>query len=202
MYKLFLKRSLDVVVALGLLIVASPVLLIIAIVLPLATRESAFFFQTRPGKHGQLFRLVKFKTMSERRDTSGALLPDAERMTSAGLFLRKTSLDELPQLFNVLSGDMSLIGPRPLLVEYLPLYSAAQARRHEVLPGITGWAQVNGRNSIGWDEKFAYDVWYVDHLGLATDLKIGLQTVAKVLRKEGINAESEVTMEPFRGQGL
>lgn len=199
MYRSFLKRLLDFIIALILLIILIPVLLIISILLPLTTGEKPFFFQIRPGKNGKLFKLVKFKTMNEKKDASGRLLPDAERFTAIGLFLRKTSLDELPQLINVLMGDMSLVGPRPLLVEYLPLYSNFQARRHEVLPGITGWAQVNGRNTIGWKEKFTYDVWYVDHLSFATDCKIVMLTITKVLRKEGINANTEVTMEKFTG---
>jgi lipopolysaccharide/colanic/teichoic acid biosynthesis glycosyltransferase len=199
MYKLFLKRILDFVIALFLLILLSPVIVLITILLPLTTGQSPFFFQVRPGKYGKLFRLVKFKTMNEKRDVHGALLSDAERFTTTGLFLRKTSLDELPQLINVLIGDMSLVGPRPLLVEYLPLYSTFQARRHEVLPGITGWAQVNGRNTIGWNEKFTHDVWYVDHISFTTDMKILLLTLAKVIRKEGINANTELTMEKFTG---
>ncbi len=199
MYKSFFKRFLDFFVALILLIILSPVLLIICILLPITTGEKPLFFQSRPGKNGRLFKLVKFKTMNEKKDASGELLPDAERFTATGLFLRKTSLDELPQLINVLLGEMSLVGPRPLLVEYLPLYSNFQSRRHEVLPGITGWAQVNGRNAIGWKEKFALDVWYVDHLSFVTDLKIIILTIKKVLRKEGINANTEVTMEKFTG---
>lgn len=199
MYKLFFKRLFDLVVSLFLLVLLSPIFLIIVIVLPLTTGQAAFFFQVRPGKNGKLFRLVKFKTMNDRKDASGNLLPDAERFTAAGRFLRKTSLDEIPQLINVLKGDMSLVGPRPLLVEYLPLYSNFQARRHEVLPGITGWAQVNGRNTISWEEKFMYDVWYVDHLSFTIDMKILLKTLAKVIRREGINANTEITMEKFTG---
>ena len=199
MYKHFLKRIIDLIIALLLLALLSPVILLIMILLPVATGGSPFFFQARPGKNGKLFRLVKFKSMNEKKDASGNLLPDAERFTVMGLFLRKTSLDELPQLLNVVKGDMSLVGPRPLLVEYLPLYSNFQARRHEVLPGITGWAQVNGRNAIGWKEKFEYDVWYIDHISFALDLKILLRTVKKVFRKEGVNSATHVTMEKFSG---
>ncbi len=199
MYKLFFKRVFDFIIALCLLLLLLPVLLVISILLPFTTGQSPFFFQVRPGKNGKRFRLVKFKTMNDRRDASGQLLPDTERFTATGRFLRKTSLDELPQLINVLMGDMSLVGPRPLLVEYLPLYSNFQARRHEVLPGITGWAQVNGRNTIGWEEKFMYDVWYVDHLSFTMDMKIILKTFAKVIRKEGVNANTEITMEKFTG---
>jgi undecaprenyl phosphate N,N'-diacetylbacillosamine 1-phosphate transferase len=199
MYKLFLKRILDILFSLCLFILLLPFFLVIAIVLIFATGQSPFFSQLRPGKNGKLFRLVKFKSMNEKKDASGHLLPDAERLTRIGSFLRKTSLDEIPQLLNVLKGDMSLVGPRPLLVEYLPLYSTFQARRHEVLPGITGWAQVNGRNAIRWKEKFELDVWYVDHVSFATDMKILLRTVKKVFRREGVNAAAQVTMEKFSG---
>ena len=199
MYRSFFKRIFDFVVALGLFLLLSPVFLIIVILLPLATGGQPFFFQTRPGKNGRLFKMIKFKSMNEKKDAAGTLLPDSERSTSMGLFLRKTSLDEIPQLLNVIKGDMSLVGPRPLLVEYLPLYSTFQSRRHEVLPGITGWAQVNGRNTIGWKEKFEHDVWYVDHIGFATDLDILLRTVKKVFQREGINQDTTTTMEKFRG---
>ncbi|MDO5655254.1 MAG: sugar transferase [Flavobacteriaceae bacterium] len=158
-----------------------------------------FFFQIRPGKNEKLFKIVKFKTMNDRKDASGALLPDADRLTAVGKFIRKTSLDEIPQLINVIKGDMSLIGPRPLLAEYLELYNSHQKRRHEVRPGITGWAQINGRNAISWDQKFDYDVWYVDHLNFLLDVKILLLTVKKVFVSEGISSDTSVTMEKFTG---
>jgi undecaprenyl phosphate N,N'-diacetylbacillosamine 1-phosphate transferase len=199
MYKNFLKRVFDLVFSLFLFILLSPVFLIIIIVLPVVTGANPFFTQVRPGRNNELFRLVKFKSMSEKKDVGGQLLPDAERLTGIGSFLRKTSLDEIPQLLNVIKGDMSLVGPRPLLIEYLPLYSNFQARRHEVLPGITGWAQVNGRNAIGWKEKFAYDVWYVDHLSFVLDLKIIIRTIQKVFVREGVNADTNITMEKFSG---
>ena len=199
MYRHFLKRGIDLLVSVFLLMVLSPLLLSIMVLLPLTTGQSPFFCQTRPGKNGKLFRLVKFKTMHDGRNSAGELLPDAERFTGMGKLLRKTSLDELPQLFNVLKGEMSLVGPRPLLVEYLPLYSTFQARRHEVLPGITGWAQVNGRNAISWEQKFIYDVWYVDHISWATDIRILCLTVWKVIRREGVNARHTIPMEKFTG---
>ena len=169
------------------------------IVISLVTRNSPFFLQLRPGKNKKLFRLVKFKSMNEKKDANGNLLPDAQRFTGIGLFIRKTSLDEIPQLINVIKGDMSLIGPRPLLVEYLSLYNSFQARRHEVLPGISGWAQVNGRNAISWEKKFEYDIWYVEHITFALDLKIILKTIWNIFKREGINAENSVTMENFLG---
>jgi lipopolysaccharide/colanic/teichoic acid biosynthesis glycosyltransferase len=159
----------------------------------------AFFFQERPGKNGKIFKVIKYKTMTDERDASGKLLPDAERLTKVGKFVRSTSIDELPQLINVLKGDMALIGPRPLLVQYLPLYSKEQARRHEVRPGITGWAQVNGRNTLSWTEKFKHDVWYVDHYSFLLDLKIIFLTIKKVLIREGISQEGAATMEFFTG---
>ena len=164
-----------------------------------ANKGTPFFFQKRPGKDERIFTIIKFKTMNDRKDPQGNLLPDAERLTPVGKVVRKTSLDELPQLINVLKGDMSLVGPRPLHVRYLPLYNKFQHRRHEVRPGITGWAQVNGRNAIGWDEKFAYDVWYVDHQSFWLDLKILWLTVLKVVRSEGISSATSATMEEFRG---
>jgi len=179
--------------------VTSPVFIIIALLLLIVNRGNPFFIQPRPGKNGKIFRVIKFKTMYDRRDAEGDLLPDAERMTTVGKFVRKTSLDEMPQLLNVIKGDMSLIGPRPLLVEYLPLYSTEQARRHEVRPGITGWAQVNGRNAITWEKKFEYDVWYVDHVSFGLDLKILLMTIAKVFKREGISQDGHQTMERFKG---
>ena len=199
MYKSFLKRSIDLIFALLLSLLLSPIFLLITILLLLATGEPPFFFQVRPGKNDKLFKLIKFKTMNERKDDQGHLLPDVERFTGIGTFLRKASLDEIPQLLNVIKGDMSLVGPRPLLVEYLPLYNPVQARRHEVLPGITGWAQVNGRNAISWEKKFEYDVWYVDHISLLTDIKILFLTMKKVINREGINSGALVTMEKFTG---
>ena len=199
MYKKYFKRILDLIVSVLLFIILSPLFLIICIISFFVMDAAPFFFQLRPGKHAKIFRLIKFKTMNDQKDKDGNLLPDAERLTRFGAFLRRTSLDEIPQLLNVIKGDMSLVGPRPLLVEYLPLYNATQARRHEVLPGITGWAQVNGRNAINWQKKFAYDVWYVDHISFITDMKIILTTFKKVIRKEGINSATLVTMEKFTG---
>lgn len=199
MYRNFLKRMIDIVLALLLFLLLSPVFFLLIILLPLATGEKPFFTQVRPGKNGKLFRLIKFKSMTEKKDALDNLLPDAERTTRMGLFLRKTSLDEIPQLLNVVKGDMSLVGPRPLLIEYLPLYSNFQARRHELRPGITGWAQVNGRNTIGWKKKFEYDVWYVDHVSFVLDMKIVMRTIQKVFIREGINAGERVTMEKFSG---
>jgi lipopolysaccharide/colanic/teichoic acid biosynthesis glycosyltransferase len=175
------------------------VFLLLWLLLAIANSGHPFFTQTRPGKNARLFKVIKFKTMNDHRDATGKLLPDAQRLTPVGKFVRKTSLDELPQLLNVLKGDMSLIGPRPLLVEYLPLYNEKQARRHEVKPGITGWAQVNGRNAISWEQKFEYDVWYVDHCTFSTDVKILLKTIEKVLKGEGINQQGQATAEAFKG---
>ena len=200
MYKRFFKRPLDFVIALTALLVLSPVLLIVTVWLHFANRGAgAFFFQERPGRHGKVFRIIKFKTMTDERDADGNLLPDMERLTRVGKFVRSTSIDELPQLINVVKGDMSLIGPRPLLVKYLPLYSAEQARRHEVRPGITGWAQCHGRNAISWTERFKLDVWYVDHCTLKTDLSVICITIKKVLLREGISQEGQATMEAFNG---
>lgn len=196
LYPKYIKRLFDFTAATLLFIILLPLFILITLVL-LVTQGQPFFFQTRPGKNAKLFRLVKFRTMNEKKDAAGELLPDVGRLTPVGAFLRKTSLDEIPQLMNVIAGDMSLIGPRPLLPEYLPYYSTLQARRHEVLPGITGWAQVNGRNTISWDKKFAYDVWYVDHLSFRTDMRILLLTIRKVVNKEGINSNEMVTMEKF-----
>ncbi|GAB3170020.1 sugar transferase [Telluribacter humicola] len=201
MYRAFGKRLIDVTAAAAGLMVLSPLLLILTLLLWFANGGFPFFRQLRPGLHERVFTLVKFKTMNDRRDASGQLLPDSERLTPVGRFVRKTSLDELPQLWNVLRGDMSLIGPRPLLVEYLPLYNEQQQRRHQVRPGITGWAQVNGRNTISWTQKFAYDVWYVDNLSLGLDLKILLLTIWKTIRREGISSATSVTMEKFEGNG-
>ncbi len=202
MYKHFLKRFIDFWIALIALICISPLLLVVTIWLHFANKGAgAFFYQERPGKDAKIFKVVKFKTMTDERDTNGNLLPDADRLTKVGKFVRSTSIDELPQLFNVLRGDMALIGPRPLLVQYLPLYSAEQARRHEVRPGISGWAQCHGRNNITWTEKFKLDVWYVDHVSLWTDLKVIFITIKKVLFKEDINQVGGewATMDPFNG---
>jgi len=200
MYRYFFKRFFDMVIALVGLIVLSPLFLILWIGLLIANKGAgAFFVQERPGKDEKIFKVIKFKTMSDRRDKNGTLLSDSERLTKIGRVVRSLSLDEIPQLINVLKGDMALIGPRPLLVQYLPLYDEVQRRRHEVRPGMTGWAQVNGRNAISWQEKFAYDVWYVDHLSLSLDIKILLKTVEKVFKREGINSQDNATMEPFKG---
>ena len=199
MYVHIVKPLFDRTVALVGLIVASPVILLAMFALLLANKGNIWFLQPRPGKGGKIFKVIKFKTMTDERDTNGVLLPDDRRLTATGKFIRKTSLDELPQLVNVLKGDMSLIGPRPLLVEYLPLYNAEQRRRHDVRPGITGWAQVNGRNAISWQQKFAYDVWYVEHISFILDMKILFMTVLKVFKAEGISSETSVTMEKFRG---
>ena len=200
MYKCFFKRLIDFIIALCTLAFIWPILLLITIWLHFANKGAgAFFTQERPGKDGRIFRLIKFKSMTDERDAEGKLLPDAKRLTHVGKFVRATSIDELPQLINVLKGDMALIGPRPLLPQYLSLYSKEQARRHEVRPGITGWAQVNGRNAISWSKKFELDVWYVDHCSLLLDLRIIVLTVKKVFVKEGVNFGSEVTMPPFIG---
>lgn len=196
-----MKRLIDILVAGAGLIVLSPLLLIISLLILRQMGAPVFFRQTRPGLHGKPFRMVKFRTMRNALDADGNPLPDAERLTRLGRTLRATSLDELPELWNVLKGDMSLVGPRPLLMEYLPLYSATQARRHEVRPGITGWVQVNGRNTIGWDQKFALDIWYVDNRTLLVDLKILWLTAVKVLQREGISAAGEATMPKFKGPG-
>ncbi|PKA96797.1 lipopolysaccharide/colanic/teichoic acid biosynthesis glycosyltransferase [Flavobacteriaceae bacterium MAR_2009_75] len=199
MYKHFFKRLLDFLIALSVLVIASPVLLLVFIFLGFANKGKVFFIQNRPGKNGQIFTIWKFKTMNDQKDAEGNLLPDEIRLTAAGKFVRKTSLDELPQLINVLNGDMSLVGPRPLLVSYLPLYNQQQKRRHEVRPGITGWAQVNGRNAISWSKKFEYDVWYVDNQSFSLDLKIILLTIKKVLKSDGISSDTSATMEVFTG---
>lgn len=200
MYKNFFKRLIDFIVVLTALLIIWPFLLVIYLWLTIANKGAgAIFTQERPGKDGKIFKVMKFKTMTDERDAKGNLLPDAERLTKVGKFVRSTSIDELPQLLNVLKGDMALIGPRPLLVQYLPLYSKEQARRHEVRPGITGWAQCNGRNAISWKKKFELDVWYVDHLSLVTDVKVMCITIKKVLFREGISQEGQATMEPFNG---
>ena len=200
MYSFFLKRLIDFIVVFGVLVIIWPILLIMTLWLHFANRGAgAFFTQERPGQYGKIFKVIKFKTMTDERDENGDLLPDEKRLTKIGKFIRSTSVDELPQLFNVLKGDMSLIGPRPLLPQYLPLYSKEQARRHEVRPGITGWAQVNGRNAISCTKKFELDVWYVDHCSFLLELKIIFLTVKKVFVREGISSDTSVTMEPFTG---
>lgn len=200
MYKNFFKRIIDFTIVLIALLIIWPFLLIITIWLHFANKGAgAFFLQERPGKDGKIFKVIKFKTMTDERDADGNLLPDADRLTKVGKFVRSTSIDELPQLINVLKGDMALIGPRPLLVRYLPLYSKEQARRHEVRPGISGWAQCHGRNAISWTEKFKLDVWYVDHCSLMTDIKVILITIKKVFVREGISQEGQATMEFFDG---
>ncbi len=200
MYIHFFKRIIDFTLSFLGFIIISPVFLLLWIWLSIANKGAgAFFFQERPGKDEKIFRVIKFKTMNDRKDASGNLLPDAQRLTKVGKFVRSTSLDEIPQLMNVIKGDMSLIGPRPLLVQYLTLYNETQRRRHEVRPGITGWAQVNGRNAISWELKFAYDVWYVDNVSLSLDVKILLKTIQKVFKREGISSDTSATMEPFKG---
>ena len=199
MYGQFFKRIIDFVLATLVFIVALPVFVLVALVLYILNEGKPFFYQIRPGKNAKLFTVIKFKTMNDKKDAQGNLLSDEHRLTAFGVFVRKTSLDEIPQLLNVIKGDMSLIGPRPLLVEYLPLYSTTQARRHEVRPGITGWAQVNGRNAIEWEKKFELDVWYVERLSLLLDIKILFLTVYKVFKSEGISSGTSVTMEKFKG---
>lgn len=200
MYSCFFKRIIDFVFVFCILAVIWPALLLITFWLHLANKGAgAFFLQDRPGKKGKIFKVIKFKTMTDERDTDGNLLPDEKRLTKVGKFVRSTSIDELPQLINVLKGDMALIGPRPLLMQYLPLYSKEQTRRHEVRPGITGWAQVNGRNAISWIKKFELDVWYVDHCSFLLDLKIIFLTIKKVFVREGISQEGQATMEYFTG---
>lgn len=199
MYKYFFKRLLDFLVALFGLVLLSPVFILVMIGLFFVNQGKPFFFQRRPGKQGVIFNIVKFKTMNEKKDHQGVLLPDSQRLTKIGAFVRKTSLDEIPQLINVIKGDMSLIGPRPLLVQYLPLYNDFQKNRHLVRPGITGWAQVNGRNAISWEQKFIFDVWYVENLNFLLDVKILFLTIKKVMVSEGISEEGEVTMTAFKG---
>ncbi|WP_303186622.1 sugar transferase [Phocaeicola coprocola] len=200
MYKKCFKRMIDCCLAMVAIVILSPVMAAVAVLLAVANKGAGVVFtQTRPGKNGRLFKVMKFKTMTDERDENGNLLPDAQRLTKTGKFIRSTSLDELPQLFNVLKGDMALIGPRPLLPQYLPLYSKEQARRHDVRPGITGWAQVHGRNAISWKKKFELDVWYVDHCSFWLDLKIILLTVKMVVVREGITKEGQATTEFFNG---
>lgn len=200
MYRHFFKRIFDFVLALLALVCLSPLLLVVAVWLHFANKGAgAFFLQERPGLHGKLFKIIKFKTMTDERAPDGTLLPDMQRLTRVGRFVRSTSIDELPQLVNVLKGDMALVGPRPLLPQYLPLYSPEQARRHDVRPGITGWAQCHGRNAISWAEKFKLDVWYVDHLSLKTDINVIFTTIKTVIHRDGINESANATMEPFNG---
>ncbi len=199
MYKSFVKPLIDFIVSALAFIVLLPIFLVVTLLLFIANQGKPFFLQPRPGKNERVFRVIKFKTMNDRRDRQGNLLSDEERLTAVGKFVRKTSLDEIPQLINVIKGDMSLIGPRPLLVDYLPLYSKVQKRRHEVRPGITGWAQVNGRNAISWDKKFELDVYYVDHVSFTLDMRIIWMTIQKVLRSEGISSATSATMERFTG---
>ena len=200
MYKHFLKRFLDFWIAFIALVCISPLLIVVTLWLHVANKGAgAFFLQERPGKDGRIFRIIKYKTMTDERDADGHLLPDEQRLTKVGRFVRSTSIDELPQLLNVLKGDMALIGPRPLLVQYLPLYSKEQARRHEVRPGISGWAQCHGRNAISWNEKFKLDVWYVDHVSLKIDLTVVWLTIQKVLKRADISEEGHATMEAFNG---
>ena len=199
MYKYFFKRVLDFFAALIGFILLSPVFIIVMIGLFFANHGKPFFFQTRPGKNERLFNIIKFKTMNDKKDTLDQLLPDSERLTKIGAFVRKTSLDEIPQLINVIKGDMSLIGPRPLLIQYLSLYNETQKQRHNIRPGITGWAQVNGRNAISWEQKFIFDVWYVENLNFLLDVKILFLTIKKVMVSEGISEEGEVTMTAFKG---
>ena len=199
MFKNAIKKLLDYIIALIGLVLILPLFILVIIGLFFANQGKPFFFQLRPGKNGQLFKIIKFKTMNDKKDNEGNLLSDAERLTKIGAFVRKTSLDEIPQLLNVIKGDMSLIGPRPLLPEYLPLYNESQNRRHEVKPGITGWAQVNGRNSISWQQKFEYDTWYVDNISFVLDCKILFLTIKKVFKREGITAENSVSAETFKG---
>ncbi|ATC36125.1 sugar transferase [Elizabethkingia anophelis] len=199
MYKKVFKRLLDFSISLFGLVLLSPIFICVTIALYFANQGKPFFFQNRPGLNEKIFKIIKFKTMNDKRDFEGNLLPDADRLTQIGLFVRKTSLDEIPQLINVLKGDMSLIGPRPLLPQYLPLYNKLQKRRHEVRPGITGWAQINGRNAISWTKKFELDVWYVDNLSINLDIKILFLTIKKVFVREGISAEGHATTEAFNG---
>lgn len=199
MYARYIKRILDVLIALSILLIFSPLFAAVAIALYVQNKSSVFFLQKRPGYKAKPFQIIKFKTMTDERDEQGDLLPDVERITKLGKFVRKLSLDELPQLINVLKGEMSLIGPRPLLFKYIPLYSEEQRRRHKVKPGITGWAQVNGRNSISWEKKFKLDVWYVDNVSFALDLKIIWLTIVKILKREGVNQSAARPMQPFDG---
>ena len=202
MYKNFIKPAIDFVLALVGFLFLSPVFVLVMIGLFFANDGKPFFFQLRPGKNGKIFKIIKFKTMTDKKDENGNLLPDTDRLTKIGSFVRKTSLDEIPQLLNVIKGDMSLVGPRPLLPKYLELYNDFQRRRNEVKPGITGWAQVNGRNSISWEKKFEYDVWYVDNVSFLLDIKILIMTVLKVVKSEGINEQGQATSNEFKGNNI
>jgi lipopolysaccharide/colanic/teichoic acid biosynthesis glycosyltransferase len=199
MYRNFFKRLLDFMTALVALLVLSPIFVLVCLVLAVANQGQIFFIQPRPGRNEKIFRIIKFRTMNNKKDSQGQLLPDAQRLTAAGRLVRKTSLDEVPQLINVLKGEMSLVGPRPLLVKYLPLYSEKHKRRHELRPGITGWAQVNGRNAIGWQQKFDYDVWYAENISFGLDMKIVFLTLKKVVAGEGISQHGQATIEEFNG---
>lgn len=199
MYRNFFKRILDFICSLIGFIILLPIFLFLTIFLTIANNGKPFFFQQRPGKNNKIFEVVKFRTMNDKKDAQGNLLSDKDRLTSLGRFIRKTSLDEIPQLINVIKGDMSLVGPRPLLLEYLPLYDEKQIRRHEVRPGITGWAQINGRNAISWKDKFELDVWYVDNISISLDIRILLLTILKVFKSEGISSDTSITMEKFEG---
>ncbi len=199
MYSAFLKQFFDFCIAFVALLFLFPVIVVVTVLLWFANDKKPFFFQKRPGKGGKIFKIIKFKTMNDRKDVKGELLPDADRLTAIGSIVRKTSLDELPQLFNVLKGDMSLVGPRPLLPEYLEIYTLEEQKRHLVRPGITGWAQVNGRNTISWKQKFVYDVWYVENYSFSVDLSILIKTVSKVLKRSDINTSDKVTMERYTG---
>lgn len=200
MYKRIIKPVLDFIVALAGLLILSPLLILFTLLLFIVNKGKPFFFQDRPGKHGVNFKIIKFRTMTDARDKKGNLLPDSSRLTFIGKIVRKTSIDEIPQLINVVKGEMSIIGPRPLLPQYLKLYSRRQSKRHDVRPGITGWAQVNGRNAISWTQKLEYDVWYVENLSFGLDLKILFRTIKKVLISEGINTQNMATTEPFNGK--
>lgn len=200
MYKNYLKRVFDFSIALFAIVIASPLMITVAVWLHFANKGAGMFFlQERPGLHGKIFKVIKYKTMTDEKDSNGELLSDEKRLTPIGKFIRSTSIDELPQLINVLKGDMALIGPRPLLVKYLPLYSKEQARRHEVRPGISGWAQCHGRNAISWTQKLEYDVWYVDNISLWTDIRIIWKTIISVVQRDGISAENNVTIDDFNG---
>jgi len=199
MYKKYIKRLLDLCIAGLVFVLLSPIFIMATILLFFANGGKPFFFQLRPGLHEKIFKIIKFKTMNDKTDAQGVLLSDAERLTSIGAFVRKTSLDEIPQLLNVLKGDMSLVGPRPLLIQYLPLYNAQQKKRHSVKPGITGWAQINGRNTITWQQKFDYDVWYVKNLNFLLDIKIAFKTLFKVIKSENIHEKGQATTTFFKG---
>lgn len=199
MYKHFFKRLFDLIIACIAFVLLLPIFILVTISLYFANGGKPFFFQQRPGKDENVFSIIKFKTMNDKKDASGHLLPDAQRLTAIGSFVRKTSLDEIPQLLNVIMGQMSLIGPRPLLVQYLSIYNPSQKRRHSIRPGITGWAQINGRNAISWKQKFEYDIWYVDNLSFILDIKIIFLTIKKVFIREGISQEGQATIEPFNG---